>query len=151
MKPWLAMVILAGCFEVPAIAQYDIPMPPGVNMKPRTTGGGQGGVEVIPRDGSRQKQRITTHLILSELRSWTSTEGKVLEAKLLAFEDLVLECIVGEAAPANPEPPAQVTVVRDGKVRLLVGGKAVELALSRLSQEDRDFIERVRKVREAAP
>lgn len=151
MKPWLAMVIVTGCFVVPAFAQYDIPMPPGVKMKPRTTGGGQGGVEVIPRDGSRQKQRITTHLILSELRSWTSTEGKVLEAKLLAFEDLVLEGIVGEAAPANPEPPAQVTVVRDGKVRLLVGGKAVELALSRLSQEDRDFIERVRKAREAAP
>jgi hypothetical protein len=38
-------------------------------------------------------------------------------------------------------PPAQSTLVQNDKIRLLVNRKPVEVALSRLSQADRDFME----------
>jgi hypothetical protein len=92
--------------------------------------------------------RYTTHVVLSESRIWTSAEGKPLEAKLLAFEDLVVEKAQGNETPDLPEPPKHPTVVRDGKVRLLIGKKPVELPLARLSQADRDFVERIRRAHE---
>jgi hypothetical protein len=41
-------------------------------------------------------------------------------------------------------PPANPTVVKDGKARLLVDTRPYELPLDRLSQADRDFIEKIR-------
>ncbi len=131
-----------------AFSQRDVPPPPGVKIKPRgVDGGGRGGVEVVPK--SPPKARYTTHIVLSETRTWTSGDGKTLEAKLLAFEDLIAEAEQGAAPPAPPEPPKHVTVVRGEKVRLLVGKKPMEAALARLSQADRDFIERIRRAKEA--
>ena len=149
MKAWLALLLVAGGLVMPAWAQYDIPPPPGVKMKPRATGSGQGGVEVLPKDGGRKKVKVVTHVVLSESRVWTSTDGKPLSAKLLAFEDLVVESFEGEATPSLPEAPKHPTVVKEERVRLLVGGKAVEVALARLSQADRDFVEQIRQARQA--
>ena len=39
-----------------------------------------------------------------------------------------------------PAPPANPTVTRAGKVRMLVNQKPVEIALDRLSEADREFI-----------
>lgn len=137
-----------GLLATQASAQRDVPPPPGVKIKPRAIdGGGQGGVEVVPK--SPPKARYTTHIVLSESRTWTSSDGKPLEAKLLAFEDLVTEAPEGAAPPAPPEPPKHPTVVRGDKVRLLVNRKPVEVPLSRLSQADQDFIERIRRAKEA--
>lgn len=112
------------------------------NFKPRPIGGNTGGghVEVIPKEGGVPKKRTITYMVLSESRPWTSTEGKVLEAKLIAFEDIIIE---GESTAA-PEPPPHPTVVRNGKVRLLAGKKSYELDLSRLTEADRNFIEQIR-------
>jgi hypothetical protein len=41
--------------------------------------------------------RRVTHIVLYEYRIWTNTEGKPLDAKLLAFEDLVAETPMGDA------------------------------------------------------
>jgi hypothetical protein len=122
-------------------AQIVIPASPK-NFKTRPIEGGTGGgqVEVIPRDSAVPKKRTITYMVLSESRPWTSTEGKVLEAKLIAFEDIILE---GED-PAAAEPPPHPTVVRNGKVRLLAGKKSYELDLSRLTEPDRSFIEQIR-------
>jgi len=140
--------MLLGLFATGALAQRDVPPPPGVNIKPRAIdGGGQGGIEVVPK--APPKVRYTTHIVLSESRTWTSSDGKPLEAKLLAFEDLVAEAAEGATPPAVPEPPKHPTVVRGDKVRLLVGKKPVEVPLSRLSQADQDFIERIRRAKEA--
>ena len=88
--------------------------------------------------------RYVTHIILHEYRMWSNTEGKPLEAKLIAFEDLVAEAPKGSAAPVMPAPPAHPTVSRNGKIRLLVKQKPVEIALDRLSLSDREFIDQMK-------
>ena len=94
------------------------------------------------------KARYTTHFVLSDSRSWTSTDGKVLVGKLLAFEDMVVEAPQGGDPPPTPALPAHPTLVRDGKARLLINNKACEVLLERLSQADRTFIEQTRAARE---
>lgn len=95
------------------------------------------------RTNDEKVTRYVSQLSLSELRSWTSSDGKVIEAKLIAFEDLTVEARDG-AAPAQPEPPKHPTVVRDASVRLSVNRKPVILPLSRLSQADQEFVEKIR-------
>jgi hypothetical protein len=82
--------------------------------------------------------------VLSESRVWGSADGKTLEGKLIAFEDSVAEAPANAAEPIAPSPPANPTVVRGGKARLLVKGKAFEIPLSRLVKADQDFIEQIR-------
>jgi hypothetical protein len=147
MKAAPACLTLLAILVTQAASQRDVPPQPGAKFKPRAIdGGGQGGIEVVPK--TPPKVRYTTHIVLSESRTWTSADGKPLEAKLLAFEDLVAEADQGAAAPAPPEPPKHPTVVRGDKVRLLANRKPVEVPLSRLSQEDRDFVERIRRAKE---
>jgi len=124
-------------------AQGVIPGPPK-RMVTRPTGGGStGGVSIVtPDPPSDPNVRHTTHLVLSESRLWTSTDGKTLQAKLLAFEDIVTEAPKGAQAAA-PVPPANITVIRGGKIRLVTDVKPFELALERLSQSDREFVERI--------
>lgn len=83
--------------------------------------------------------RYVTHIVLYEYRMWSSSDGKPLEAKLIAFEDLVVEAAQG-TVPEMPKPPARPTVIRDGKIRLLVKNKPVTVALDRLSESDREFV-----------
>lgn len=75
---------------------------------------------------------------------WSNKEGKPLEAGLIAFEDLVAEVPKGSAEPVMPDPPANPTLIRDGKIRLLVKQKPVEIAIDRLSQADREFIDQMK-------
>jgi len=113
-------------------------------MVTRPIGGGSiGGVGITTSDPpANPNERHTTHLVLSEARQWTSTDGRTLQAKLLAFEDIVVEVPKG-TQPAAPVLPANVTVIRSGKIRLVTEKKPFELALDRLSQADRDFVERI--------
>ena len=129
-------------------AQTVVPANPRKFVTRPIGGGTSGGVEVIPREGTTDaKVRYVTHVILSEERSWTSTDGRVLLATLIAFDDLVVEASKGAALPEMPAPPANPTVVRSGKIRLVADRKPVELALERLSQPDRDFVEQIRAAR----
>lgn len=129
-------------------AQVDIPPPPGSGIRKRSVGGlGGGGVEVVPKNPSGQMVRHLTYLTLSVSRIWQSSEGRTLEGKLIAFEDLVTEAPKGSAPPA-PEPPKHPTVVRDGKIRVLMDRKPVEIPLARLSSGDQEFVEGVRKANE---
>lgn len=127
-----------------AMAQMDIPGNPTVtpkSFKTRPVGGGVNtGATVAPEKAPSPITRYVTHIVLYDYRMWTSTEGKPLQAKLLAFEDLVAEAPKGTTAPTMPQPPANPTVVRGGKARLLVDGKPVEIALARLSQQDQEFV-----------
>ena len=62
---------------------------------------------------------------LSEVRDWEDAQsGHRVTGQLIAFEDA-----------ANTS-----TVLRDGKVRLLVGQKAFELPLARLTATDQEFV-----------
>lgn len=134
---------------VPSVwAQRDIPANPTVNPKKFTTrpigSGVNTGATVDPAKPTDPNVRYVTHIVLYEYRMWSNTEGKPLEAKLIAFEDLVAEAPKGSAAPGMPAPPAHPTVIRDGKIRLLVKQKPVEIALDRLSPSDREFIEQMK-------
>lgn len=100
----------------PLLAQVEIPANP-VAKPGKTTarsigGGTDSGVSIVP---AKPDQRYVTHIVLSESRLWTSNDGKPLEAKLVAFEDLVAQAPQGSSEPVMPSPPAHPTVVRDGK------------------------------------
>jgi len=132
----------------PVLAQLDLPANPMVTPKKFTTrpigGGVNPGAEVEPEKTAPPTVRYTTHIVLYPYRMWSSTEGKPLEAGLIAFEDLVAEAPKGSAEPVMPQPPANPTLIRDGKIRLLVKQKPVEIPLDRLSQADREFIDQIK-------
>jgi hypothetical protein len=85
------------------------------------------------------------YIALSSPRQWTSSEGKPLLAKLIAFEDLKTESIKGEPAPPPPKLTGKPTVISNGKVRLLVDQKPYEIALDKLSAADREFVDNVKQ------
>ncbi len=134
------------------LAQVAIPATPK-KFTTRSTGGQGGGTAVVSSDGRSinlgpaastpsPKIRYTTHVALSDARQWKSTDGKSLVGKLIAFEDITFETDKG-AQPPPVSPPANPTVVKDGKVRLLVDKKDYELPLDRLSEADRTFVEAI--------
>ncbi len=137
-------VFLALLGITPLLAQVGIPPNPLVTpkkFKTRAVGGGVNpGATVDPGKSTNPSVRYVTHIVLCDSRMWTNTEGKPLEAKLIAYEDLVAEAPDGAAEPVMPAPPADPTVTRGGKVRLLVSQKPAEIALDRLSVADREFI-----------
>lgn len=94
---------------------------------------------------AKPKIRYTVHISVSDSRQWKNTDGKSIVGKLIAFEDLTLETQKG-APPPSFQPPVNPTIVKDGKARLLVDEKPYEIALDRLSQIDRNFIEGIRAV-----
>ena len=66
---------------------------------------------------------------LSGERTWQDAQsGNQVTGKLIAFEGA----------------PATSNIVRDGKIRLMVGQKTFDLPLSRLSQSDQDFVATLR-------
>lgn len=129
-----AQVVLPGGAKSPVTR----PIGGGVN------GGVNGGASISGGTPAPAKQRYTTHIVLSESRVWQNLDGRTLEGKLLAFEDVVTEVVAGAGEPPAPVPPANPTVVRNGKVRLLVGKKPFELPLTNLVKADQEFIESIR-------
>jgi hypothetical protein len=128
-----------------AVAQVT-PAHPDRFTKRDIGGGTSGGVEVLPKEGgASQTVRYITHIVLSANRFWTNPEGKIVEGKLIAFEEMIAEAPKGAAPPPNPTPPESPTVVRDGKIRLLIKNKPVVSELTRFSAGDREFVEQVRK------
>ncbi len=150
----LAALILFGG-GVALQAQVVIPATPKKFTK-RTMPGGTGGFTITPgvapsAPAPPPTVRTVTYVTLSGARQWTSTDGKPLLAKLIAFEQVVTESKAQDPAPAAPTLPAKPTVVRDGRVRLLAGTTPYELPLERLSPADREFIETVRRAVAATP
>lgn len=149
------MSILPHCVKLVALlmgaqaacAQVAIPATPK-NFTKRSlsdTGSSGGNISFGPKTPPAEaKVRYTTYISLSEPRQWHSADGKSLLGKLIAHDDIVVETPKGAAAPAAPAMPPNPTVVKDGKARLLVNSKPAEVALERLSQADRDFIENIR-------
>lgn len=95
--------------------------------------------------------RTVTYISLSPPRQWTSTDGRPLLGKLIAFEDVTVEerktgatPAAPAVAPTMPKLPGKPTVVKDGKVRLLVGQTPYEVATDKLSVLDRDYIDTIK-------
>lgn len=109
------------------------------------TGGGSASIGVAPQPPGKTLVKTITYITLSESRQWTSSDGKSLLAKLIAFEDIVTESTDKPDANQSAAMPTNTpTLIKDGKVRLLVNRKPFELALDKLSQPDRDFVENLR-------
>ena len=119
------------------------------------SGGGTATIGV-PQQKPDTVVRTTTYLTLTLPRQWTSADGKPLLASLIAFEDMVVETLkseqpTGGPATTMPKLNGKPTVVKAGKVRLFSNGKPYEVALDKLSQADRDFIDTVKHAVEAKP
>lgn len=145
MKPLILPVLFFCAGTSLAPAQAGIPMNPMIHPKklPSRSIGGSTDPGVKADPPKPQKVRQITHIVLYEYRMWSNTEGKPLEAKLIAFEDLIVEAPVGATELKMPEPPATPTLKKDGKIRLLVKDKPVEVALDKLSVADREFIDQM--------
>jgi len=129
-------------------AQVDFPGNPLVGPKKytkREVGGGAEPGAAVEEPANTGMARYVTHIVLYDLRYWTSVEGKPLAGKLIAFEDMVVTAPKDSPAPAMPEPPKEPTLVKDGKIRLLVNGKPVEVPVERLSLQDREFIDGIQE------
>lgn len=143
-----------------SLAQAVPTMPPAVDPKNRSPRVGPGGLDIgpgniggglvqpPPRD--QTTVRTISYIALSPDREWTSTDGKVITAKVIAWQDSMEETVT-EGKPtaeqnnpsANPDaiPPDFVPVVlQDNHVRILRGKQAFGLPLDRLSEEDQAFV-----------
>jgi hypothetical protein len=101
----------------------------------RNTGDAEEGEVSIDRNEG--KPRKITYTAVTDSREWKDAKGKVIRARLLAFE-----AAEGEVAG----------LVRDGQVRLLVDGakRFSLLPLEKLSPEDRAFITGLAAARQKA-
>ncbi len=145
MKSWLPLFI-----ALTASAQV-VPTTPtkfgkkNLGSTSSLSGGGSSATTGVTRPESQTVVRTITYWTLSGARQWTSTDGKPLLAKLIAFEDLTIEQLKGQPAPEAPKLPSKATVEKDGKVRLLVGQQPYELPIAKLSDQDREFIATVKR------
>ncbi len=134
---------------LPGGSKHPANKPGGIGVN----GGINGGASITHED-PQTKNRYTTHIVLSDSRVWQKVSGGTAEGKLLAFEDVVTETPAGSKEPPPvPVPPANPTVVRNGKIRLQVGKQAFEIELISLVKADQDFIEGIRAAlaKKAAP
>jgi aspartate 1-decarboxylase len=137
-------------------------LPLGAQVVSPTTGkkfetrtiNGSGGNNGVSINGSTTpapppKAKLVSYFSLSESRQWKSNDGRSLLGSIIAFEESVIEIDAANPAAAREAaqkaPPAKLpekpTLIRDGKVRLLVNNKPYEVALELLSTEDRKFVE----------
>lgn len=144
----LPLLLLASSLS----AQVVVPST-GKKFETRTINGssGTGGVSVngglAPTPPTKAK--LVSYFSLSEVRQWQSTDGKSLLGSIIAFEDSVMEIDARDPAAARAaaqkappaKPPAKFTLIRNGKVRLLVNHKPYEVPLERLSEGDRKFVD----------
>jgi hypothetical protein len=131
---------------IPALAQVAPATPSGFTTRQvGDAASSSGGTNLAPQSPNSTLVRHVSYVSLGELRQWTSSDGKPLLAKLIAWEQSEQVLPKGQPAPtpALPDMPNGPTVIRDDKVRLLVKSKPYELPLSRLSQADQDFIAEV--------
>ena len=117
--------------------------PTGFKMRQIGDSGASAGIASAPKQ-KETRYRQVTHISLSPARQWKSADGQSLLGKLIAFEDIVVES-KGVAPDKNAAPamPAKITVVRDGKARLMVDTKTYEVALDRLGEDERKFVTQI--------
>ncbi|MBX7208275.1 MAG: hypothetical protein K1X78_08205 [Verrucomicrobiaceae bacterium] len=117
--------------------------PKGFKMRQIGENGASAGIASTPKP-AETSYRMVTYIALSPSRQWKSADGRSLLGKLIAFEDIVVQ--TKNAVPdtkAPPPMPATITVVRDGKARLLVDSRPFEIALERLGEDERSFVKTI--------
>ena len=145
-----ALILIALTGQVLPVAAQVIPSTPSQFGK-RSTGllsesGGSSSVGLRP--GKAQSQTIVrqiNYIALSESRQFTSNDGRTLIGKVIAWEQTEQQLTPGQDPALQPAPalPAQPTVLREGKVRLLVRQQPFEVAVERLAPADQKFIHQI--------
>jgi hypothetical protein len=113
--------------------------------------GGNSGVSInnATKPAAPTKTKLTSYFMLGEPRQWKSTDGRSLLGTIITFEESVIEFDAANPAAAREAvekaPPAKLpdkpTLIREGKVRLLVNKKPVEVPLESLSADDRKYVD----------
>lgn len=147
-------ILLAPVVALSLAAQGQVVSPTtGKKFHTRTINGsgGNNGISINAATvkPAASKARLVSYFSLSDVRQWKSADGRSLLGSIIAFEDAVVEidaatpAAAREAAQKAPAPalPAKPTLLRDGKVRLLVNNQPFEVQLATLSDEDRKFVE----------
>jgi hypothetical protein len=144
LVPSVLMLAFAGSLPLHAQA---VPATPKKFETRRIGEAASGGasVNVVPTR-PQTSVRTVTHIVLGEPRQWKLSNGKFYVGKLIAFEDIVVE---GNAAGAAPVLPKNPTVMREGRVRLLVNAKPVEVQFDHFADEERKLILEMRTALEA--
>lgn len=113
--------------------------------------GGSGGVSInaATNPAPPTKTKLTSYFLLGDARQWKNKDGRSLLGTIIAFEESVIEFDAANPTAAREAvekaPPAKLpdkpTLIRDGKVRLMVNKKPVEVSLDLLSDDDRKYVE----------
>lgn len=145
-------ILLVFAFALPLAAQVVNPAT-GKKFETRTINGtgGNTGVSInnAPQPPATTKAKLTSHFILGDARQWKNKDGRSVVGSIITFEDSVVEIDAANPAAAREAvekaPPAKLpakpTLIRDGKVRLLVNQKPFEVPLDQLSEEDRKYVD----------
>jgi hypothetical protein len=106
--------------------------PVGISGRPGST----------PASQPQPKFAQTTYVTLSDLRQWTTSEGKTFLGKLIAFEDATVTTTGRAPAAAGASGlPGKPTIVRNERVRFLIDSKPYETSLDLLAETDRKLVQ----------
>lgn len=148
----MKMLLVLFAVAMPLSAQVVNPTT-GKKFETRTINGsgGNSGVSInnTAKPAAPTKTKLTSYFMLGEPRQWKSTDGRSLLGTIITFEESVIEFDAANPAAAREAvekaPPAKMpdkpTLIREGKVRLLVNQKPVEVPLERLSADDRKYVD----------
>jgi len=130
-----ALVILSVLLLASFAEAHVTPSNPSEFTKRGLSDSGSSGTASVGVTAKPPKVLTITYTAVSPVRGWTNTDGKTIQAQLLAF-----------SAP-EPGQPGAVEIIREGKFRLLVPGSRgpVEYPMEKLQEEDKIEIERIAK------
>ena len=95
------------------------------------SGSGQfGGASIITPKTSEIKKttKKITYLAVSDHKEWTNDQGKIINARLLAFDS------------GNKEKFIPPTIIKENNIRMLVGQKSYIFELKKLNKENQKEI-----------
>lgn len=145
--PMLAALVVSGS----AFAQVVVPASPRkFGTRAIGSSGDVGPVGISGRTGGtpatqpQSKVVQITYVTLSDLRQWTTNDGKTFLGKLVAFEDAAVTTTSKlPSAPPASAPMGKPTVTRNGRIRFLIDSKPFETSLDLLSEPDRKLVQEV--------
>ena len=95
------------------------------------SGSGQfGGASIITPRASELKKttKKITYLAVSDHKEWTNDQGKIIKARLIAFDS------------GNKEKFIPPTIIKENNIRMLVGQKSYIFELKKLNKESQKEI-----------